>query len=52
MAEWDAEVDELYGLDPGEFVAARNLARRFHDNFAKFEGDVTEEVRNAGPRAD
>jgi phosphoenolpyruvate carboxykinase (ATP) len=32
--------------------AARNLARRFQENFAKFQDDVTAEVRNAGPRVD
>ena len=24
MPEWDDEIDELYALEPGEFVAARN----------------------------
>src|SRR6478752_5680002 len=29
MSEWDDEVAELYALEPGEFVAARNaLAKR------------------------
>lgn len=32
--------------------AARNLAKRFHANFEKFAGDVTDEVRSAGPRAE
>ena len=31
--------------------AARNLAKRFQDNFAKFEDQVTAEVRHAGPKA-
>jgi phosphoenolpyruvate carboxykinase (ATP) len=30
--------------------AARNLAQRFKDNFNKFAEQVTDEVRNAGPR--
>ncbi|MEA2575937.1 MAG: phosphoenolpyruvate carboxykinase [Chloroflexia bacterium] len=30
--------------------AARNLAQRFKDNFNKFADQVTDEVRNAGPR--
>ncbi len=30
--------------------AAHSLARRFHENFAKFEGQVTAEVRKAGPK--
>jgi phosphoenolpyruvate carboxykinase (ATP) len=30
--------------------AARNLAKRFQDNFTKFSSQVTDEVRNAGPR--
>lgn len=30
--------------------AARNLAQRFHDNFKPFADQVTEEVRNAGPK--
>ncbi len=30
--------------------AARNLAQRFKDNFNKFSDQVTDEVRNAGPR--
>ncbi|MDQ5822583.1 MAG: phosphoenolpyruvate carboxykinase [Chloroflexota bacterium] len=30
--------------------AARNLAQRFKDNFNKFANQVTDEVRNAGPR--
>ena len=37
--------------NPGEFAeAARRLVKMFHDNFAKFEGRVTAEVRDAGPR--
>ncbi len=28
---------------------AKELARRFHENFAKFENDVPDEVRQAGP---
>jgi phosphoenolpyruvate carboxykinase (ATP) len=31
-------------------ATARNLARRFQENFSKFAASVTEEVRNAGPR--
>ena len=31
--------------------AARNLAKRFQDNFAKFSSQVTDAVRNAGPKA-
>ncbi len=30
--------------------AAQNLAQRFKDNFTKFADQVSEEVRNAGPR--
>jgi phosphoenolpyruvate carboxykinase (ATP) len=30
--------------------AARNLARRFQENFARFQDQVTAEVRNAGPK--
>jgi len=30
-------------------TAYRNLAERFHKNFETFEGEVTEEVRAAGP---
>jgi phosphoenolpyruvate carboxykinase (ATP) len=38
--------------DPNAYdQAARNLAERFRDNFSKFSDQVTEEVRNAGPRA-
>jgi phosphoenolpyruvate carboxykinase (ATP) len=33
-------------------AAARNLAERFRTNFDKFAGDVTPEVRKAGPRVD
>lgn len=37
--------------DKDEYDAsARNLAGRFQENFAKFADQVTEEVRNAGPR--
>jgi phosphoenolpyruvate carboxykinase (ATP) len=32
--------------------AARNLARRFQQNFEKFADQVTAEVRNAGPKAE
>jgi phosphoenolpyruvate carboxykinase (ATP) len=32
--------------------AARDLARRFHENFAPFANDVDAEVRNAGPSAE
>jgi phosphoenolpyruvate carboxykinase (ATP) len=32
--------------------AARNLARRFNDNFEKFNDQVTAEVRSAGPKVD
>jgi phosphoenolpyruvate carboxykinase (ATP) len=32
--------------------AARNLARRFQDNFGKFADQVTAEVRGAGPKVD
>ena len=39
MAEWDDEVDELYGLDPGEFVAARNaLAKQIKAGGDKARG--------------
>jgi phosphoenolpyruvate carboxykinase (ATP) len=31
-------------------AAARNLAARFQENFTKFADQVTEDVRNAGPR--
>ena len=31
-------------------ASARNLAERFRSNFAKFADQVTEEVRNAGPK--
>lgn len=31
--------------------AARNLALKFQENFAKFQDQVTPEVRNAGPKA-
>ncbi len=31
-------------------AAARNLAQRFKDNFAKFADQVADEVRNAGPK--
>lgn len=38
--------------DPNAYdEAARNLAKRFQDNFTKFSDQVTEEVRNAGPKA-
>jgi phosphoenolpyruvate carboxykinase (ATP) len=38
--------------DPNAYdEAARNLAKRFQDNFAKFSDQVTPEVRNAGPKA-
>ncbi len=30
---------------------ARELARLFRENFEKFEGEVSDEVKNAGPRA-
>ena len=37
--------------DPSAYdEAARNLARRFQENFAKFQDQVTAEVRNAGPK--
>lgn len=29
---------------------ARDLAERFHTNFAQFDADVTPEVRDAGPQ--
>jgi phosphoenolpyruvate carboxykinase (ATP) len=32
--------------------AARHLAQRFNENFARFNHDVTEEVRKAGPKLD
>jgi phosphoenolpyruvate carboxykinase (ATP) len=32
--------------------AARNLARRFEDNFGKFADQVTAEVRSAGPKVE
>jgi phosphoenolpyruvate carboxykinase (ATP) len=31
-------------------ASARNLARRFQENFTKFEGQVTQEVLKAGPK--
>lgn len=31
-------------------AAAQNLAKRFKDNFTKFADQVTDEVRNAGPK--
>ncbi|MEO5953948.1 MAG: phosphoenolpyruvate carboxykinase (ATP), partial [Chloroflexia bacterium] len=38
--------------DPNAYdEAARDLARRFQENFAKFKDQVTAEVRNAGPKA-
>jgi phosphoenolpyruvate carboxykinase (ATP) len=30
---------------------ARELARLFRENFSKFEGEVSEEVKSAGPRS-
>ncbi len=33
-------------------VAARNLAKRFRDNFEKFSDQVTEDVRSAGPHVE
>jgi phosphoenolpyruvate carboxykinase (ATP) len=36
--------------DPAKYdAAARDLAKRFRDNFKQFERDVPAEVTNAGP---